>query len=185
VGASFSHATTRSNRQVSHLPRSIDEAAGGPNRSLARVTRGPAGRYAARLRLEGFESIAGVDAYAITNGSGSIMRRGALALFAGILLLALLPGSVLAAAGVDQKNEVSNNTLLDTGTEAQTFTVGLAGSMNAVDLWVYTATGTATLAVDIEALDGSGFPNGTSLEHGSTSIGTTANWVHIGLTPLP
>ena len=105
------------------------------------------------------------------------MKRSVLAVSAGLLLLGLLPGSVLAAnpANVDQVNVVGGATANDGGHQfAQTFTTGKTGKFSSVDLWL---GGTGSVTVDIEAVDGSHLPTGPSLASGTASVGTAA-WVN-------
>jgi hypothetical protein len=90
------------------------------------------------------------------------MKRRGLALCAGLLLLGLLPGSALALATVDQKNETANHDTSTSGIRlAQTFKAGHTGSMTGVDLRLFTSSGTTVIALNIQRLDGSGHPDGT------------------------
>ena len=96
------------------------------------------------------------------------MKRQALALCAGLLLLGLLPGSALATTTpsyLDQSNTVLNSTA--TGELAQTFTAGHSGLLSRVDLWLASLNDPAggSLSVSIYPTDGSGTPvtTGTAL----------------------
>lgn len=93
------------------------------------------------------------------------MNRRALALGAG-LLLALAPGSALAASVVDQKMEVDTTGWAGTATNsfAQTFTVGITGKLTSIDLNLSEATAVSVTA-RISALS-SGSPRGTGLASG-------------------
>ena len=111
-------------------------------------------------------------------------KRRALALLAGLLLLALLPGSALAVVPIDQSNApaapppVANTS----GTLAESFTVGHTGLMTAVDLWLITAGGAVSTTVNILALDGSGHPTGAPLATGTVSVNTTGAWINFPFT---
>ena len=109
------------------------------------------------------------------------MKRRILALFAGLLLVALVPGSTLAlVAVVDQSNvpaappPVTNTS----GTLAESFTVGQTGLMTAVDLYLITAGGAVSTTVNIMALDGSGHPTGAALATGTVSVSTTGAFIN-------
>jgi hypothetical protein len=110
------------------------------------------------------------------------MNRRALALCAGLLLLALAPGSVLAASVVDQKYEVDSTGWGGTATNyfAQTFTVGITGKLTSVDLRLSEAAA-VPVTVHISGLSG-GVPRGTGLASGSASI-QFVNWYNFALTP--
>lgn len=105
------------------------------------------------------------------------MKRSALALSASILLVALLPGSAMAAAVVDQSNNPSGTPAPTIGTPgdiAQTFTAGKTGLLTEVDLYM---NGTGTYPVRIESTTGAGLPAGDNLGGG---LGTPVNpegWV--------
>jgi len=114
-----------------------------------------------------------------------LIKRRALALFAGLLLLAMVPGPTLAVvATIDQSNvpaappPVTN----DSGTLAESFTVGQTGLMTAVDLYLITAGGAVSTTVDIRALDGSGHPTGSALATGTVSVDTTGAWINFPFT---
>jgi hypothetical protein len=89
------------------------------------------------------------------------MKRPALALSAGILMMALLPGSTLATfiGTVDQENTViSNGGTNSSQPLAQTFTAGKTGLLTQIQLSMR-ATG-GDIGLQIEATTG-GLPNGT------------------------
>jgi len=112
------------------------------------------------------------------------MKRRGLAFCAGLLLLGLLPGSALALATVDQKNETANHDTTWSGIWlAQTFKAGHTGSMTGVDLRLFTSSGTTVIALDIQRVDGSGHPDGTTVVGTSLVVGTTDNWVHFTFQP--
>ena len=56
--------------------------------------------------------------------------------------------------------------------------MGLTGGLDAVDIWTFLDSGSATATVSIQGLDGSGHPNGTNLATATTPIGTDS-WVHV------
>jgi hypothetical protein len=118
----------------------------------------------------------------------STLRRGFAAAIAGLALLVLVVGPALGVSTVDQPMTTANDTLNNFDLQAQTFTVGLAGSLDAVDLEAYfvahDGATTGTLHASIQALDGSGFPDGTDLSTGSILVTTTPAVVHIAMTPL-
>jgi len=110
------------------------------------------------------------------------MKRRVLALGMGLLLLVLLPASAFAAnpANIDQSNAVGSAQANDGGhTFAQTFTTGKTGSFSSVDLWL---GGTGSITVDIEAVDGSHLPTGSSLATGTGSVSVTPGWVNFAFT---
>lgn len=110
------------------------------------------------------------------------MNRRALALLAGLLLLALAPGPALAASVVDQKGEVENISWggANLSSFAQTFTVGITGKLTSVDLRLSEDTAVSVTA-HISALSG-GSPRGTGLTSGSASVHFVA-WYHFPLSP--
>jgi hypothetical protein len=105
------------------------------------------------------------------------MRRRALTLFAGIVLLGLMPGPVLAASVVDQSDEgwgpsAGGHDL------AQTVTVGLTGMLTGVDLFLYSANGW-TDTVSIQTIERvSRKPTGSTLASATISV-TGEQWYHI------
>jgi hypothetical protein len=112
------------------------------------------------------------------------VRRVGLGLTAGLLLLSIAPGLAFAADTIDQQNTTMNNALKTNTAMAQTFTVGLAGGLDAVDVWTFLDSGSGTTTVSIQALDGSGHPDGTNLATATTPIGTTDNWLHVAFTSI-
>src|ERR1035437_9727975 len=102
------------------------------------------------------------------------MKRKALALLAGLLLIGLVPGSVLAitpGATLDQSQDVVTGGSTRTGAwsghiSAQTFTVGHTGQLTDVGL-LLGADRSETLDVSIQAVTGSDAPSGISLATGS------------------
>ena len=113
------------------------------------------------------------------------MKHRVLALFAGLLLLALVPGSTLAVVGVvDQSNvPAAPPPVINTsGTLAESFTVGQTGLMTAVDLYLITAGGAVSTTVNILALDGSGHPTGAALATGTVSVSTTGAFINFPFT---
>jgi hypothetical protein len=109
------------------------------------------------------------------------MRRRALTLFTGILVLGLMPGPALAAGTVDQSNEGGNKSLCGPGTFAQTVTVGRTGKLTSVDL-LLSDTIKAYTKVSIYGLDFTGKPIGLALA-GYTAPVTTARWYNVSLSP--
>jgi hypothetical protein len=110
-------------------------------------------------------------------------RRAWLGLTAALILAATVPGTALAAGTLDQSMINANSTLQTNGLNAQTFTVGMAGTLDAVDLFVYGATGSVTIQVNIYGLNGSGLPTGLSKSSGSATVTTTAQWNSFTLSP--
>jgi hypothetical protein len=105
------------------------------------------------------------------------VKRSALALSAGILMLALLPGSAMAVAVVDQSNNPSGTPAPTIGTPgdiAQTFTAGKTGLLTEVDLYM---NGTGTYPVRIETTTGAGLPAADDLGSGSGTPVNAAGWV--------
>jgi hypothetical protein len=113
------------------------------------------------------------------------VKRGVFALCTGLLLAGLVPGAILAAAGLDAHSEAVSYGWAGSpaATYAQTFTVGTTGKLTAVDLRLDSTLVTTTADVKIEALDGSGNPNGTALTSGSATVPTATAWVSVALTP--
>lgn len=116
------------------------------------------------------------------------------ALVVGLSMASALSGACLAGThSVDQHNAVYDDFRVE-GTEliAQTFTVGMTGTLDQVDFMLQLTNadvpGTATAI--IEAVDGSGnpvFPVGTALSTstGPATIPSTPNtWVSFSMTPL-
>ena len=119
------------------------------------------------------------------------MKKRALALCTGILLLGMLPGSALAgSAGVLDQSNPSTDTLTtcsaDGGTSdlAQVFTADKSGTLTEVDLWMgWDGTGTATLTASIENTS-SGKPAGPPLATATATVTSTAAWVQFFPAPL-
>jgi hypothetical protein len=113
----------------------------------------------------------------------SSIRRVLILLAAASALAAVVPAAALAAPAIDQQNPAANNTMLDIGLQAQTFTVGVTGALTSVDLSTYMQSGTGTVHVAITAVDGSGFPTGPDLATGTATIGSTAAFTNVPLSP--
>jgi hypothetical protein len=112
------------------------------------------------------------------------MKIRVLALIAGAALVAMIPSTALAVSAVDQSMTNTNNDWLDLGLQAQTFTVGQTGTLDAVDLYSYMNSGNGTLFVQIEALDGSGFPDGTVLSSGSAATDAVSTFHNVAVSNL-
>jgi hypothetical protein len=115
------------------------------------------------------------------------MKRRALAVCAGLLLLGLMPGSALATSGVlDQSNPSTDTTCSERSSSdlAQTFTADKSGTLTEVDLWMsWEGTGTATVTASIENT-GSGAPVGPALATATATVTSTPAWVQFFPTPL-
>jgi hypothetical protein len=114
------------------------------------------------------------------------MKRPAFALFAGLLLLGLLPGSTLAGVLVtDQSQEVNTKYWYGPTTFAQTFTVGKAGSLGGVDLFMAAVSAT-NVDVKIETLDRTTkFPLlPANVKAAGTIVVDDGKWYHLDLTPF-
>ena len=106
------------------------------------------------------------------------MKRRALALCAGLLLLGLLPGATLASATptyLDQSNTTISHNPNTTGELAQTFTAGQSGPLSSVDLCLASMNNPVggSLSVSIYPTNGAGTPvtSGTALAtSGSASV---------------
>lgn len=113
------------------------------------------------------------------------MRRGALALCTGLMLACLMPASAMAASEVDQKNETAQGAWLG-GTYAQTFTVGKAGNLTGVDLYL---NPDAAMSVDvaIQYIDRTTkAPNDVQKTHGTAVVAPPSGWRHFEfITPVP
>ena len=119
------------------------------------------------------------------------MKRRALALCAGMLLLGLLPRPTLAnvPSNLDQLNNPSGvvSVSLPSGpptTVAQTFTAGKSGLLSGVDL--YTRMDPAgTVNLSIEGTTSGGLPDGTDKVTSSASVPITEGWIHFSFwSPL-
>jgi hypothetical protein len=119
------------------------------------------------------------------------MKRRALAVCAGMLLLGLLPGPALAnvPSNLDQSNNPSGviSVSLPSGpptTVAQTFTAGKSGLLSGVDLYLrMDPAGTVNLS--IEGTTSGGLPDGTDKVTSSASVPVTDGWIHFSFwSPL-
>jgi len=112
------------------------------------------------------------------------MKRRLLALSAGLLLAGgLLPGPALAGGGViDQHSETGNfDWGLGAGSYAQTFTVGMTGTLTGVSLWVYNPSERVHVDVAIHALNASGYPTGVHLSSTWAAALTIEGWVYFSM----
>ncbi|HEX7490359.1 MAG TPA: hypothetical protein VF337_01505 [Candidatus Limnocylindrales bacterium] len=110
------------------------------------------------------------------------MNRRVLAVSTGLLLAALIPGSILAAnpASLDQVNNIGDAQANDGGHQfAQTFTTGRTGSFSSLDLWI---GGGGPVTVGIEAVDGSNLPTGPSLATGTETVPQSGAWTNFPFT---
>jgi hypothetical protein len=111
------------------------------------------------------------------------MKRRALALCAGILLMGLAPGSALASGTLDQSNDAGLVPAADVwGAHvfAQTFTASLSGSIPEVDMYM-DGIGPITIGIRATAL---GLPTGPDLvTSGSVGLGTEAWYAFTFSTP--
>ena len=96
------------------------------------------------------------------------MKRAAIALCGGLVLIGLLPGATLAAAVEDQSNGPGNS-YTGGAPLAQTYTSGLTGSLVTVQLYL-ASNGTETDTVALEAVNGSSLPTGVALATASASV---------------
>ena len=101
------------------------------------------------------------------------MKRGAIALAAGILLIGLVPGGVMAKPSTDQSFATCTTGTGGKWVLAQTFRAGMTGALTEVDLDISEST---TLSVTAEIVNAVGFgtaskPGGTVLDHGNASVG--------------
>jgi hypothetical protein len=94
---------------------------------------------------------------------------------AGLVLLALLPGSAMALVpgDLDQHSELVPHSLGSTTDQAQTFTAGKTGSLNDVELYF---NGSGTITVTIQSTSG-GLPTGTVLATTTATPGSGAAWI--------
>ena len=104
------------------------------------------------------------------------MKRRLLGLSASLLLLGLLPGTAMAVATVDQSNEVKGGS---TGGVliGQTFTVGRAGLLTAVDLRSDGAPANVEVYLETQVRL-TGMPTDVKLATVAGSLPTTEQWVH-------
>jgi hypothetical protein len=105
------------------------------------------------------------------------MRRRALALLAGILVLASIPGPVLADSVVDQMNPAHVTNFSGTRTFAQTVTVGKTGMLTGVDLYMSATSATQITASIMSLYRGSGYPFGPVLASATVQV-SAQTWYH-------
>jgi hypothetical protein len=128
------------------------------------------------------------------NESGGIRRHllaRVTALAVGLPLALLVSGVCLAAThSIDQQNPTFDDSRGE-GTEqiAQTFTVGMTGTLDQVDLQLYLTnpSGSGSATAIIEAVDGSGnpvYPVGSPLSTGTHAIPAAHTMVPFTMTPL-
>ena len=114
------------------------------------------------------------------------MKRSALALGAGFLLLGLMPGSTMAfASNLDLSNpvDVTHHTSA-TVDLAQTFTADKSGMLSRVDLYLGGAG--ATVAMNIKHVDvNTGMPTGSPIESTLATTTTTPGWVEFSFDNAP
>ena len=113
------------------------------------------------------------------------MKRGALALIAGLFLLGLVPGSTLAINPTSNLDQWNDPVGLGHGASgavnwAQTFTAGEYGDLSGVDLYLELGGG-GSLTASIEAT-ASGLPTGPALASASSTVAASAGWVHFSFT---
>jgi hypothetical protein len=103
------------------------------------------------------------------------MRRHVLAPMAGILMLALLPGSAMAltAGDIDQQSNLVGHSLGSSADLAQTFTAGKTGALNDIELYF---NGSGTITVTIQTTSG-GLPTGTVLATTTATPGSGTDWL--------
>ena len=124
------------------------------------------------------------------------MKRRALALCAGLLLLGLMPGSALAGVGTLDLSKPQNGSgpYHDSSYWAQTFTADKSGLLSEVDLWMgysYNPTGSHSVTVYIQTTDPStgaptgGQPPASPLTSADGVVPEVAAWVpFVFSTPL-
>ena len=118
------------------------------------------------------------------------MKRPALALSAGILLVALLPGSTMALAPaevLDQSNTSVPNSTDAANDLAQTFTAGKTGLLTTVQLYMsYGAQPDGVMITVLIYTTAGGLPTGSILGGRSALPTATADWVTFPLSsPVP
>ena len=111
------------------------------------------------------------------------MKRRFLSLFAGVLLVGLVPAVAQASTpgGVDQWNPVYGISSATSYHQAQTFTAGQSGVLYGVDLFLNVQS-PQTVQVFIRAVDGSGLPTGANLATSSVSLPVMQDWIHFPLS---
>ena len=111
------------------------------------------------------------------------MKRPALALCAGLLLLGLVPGSALAVPSVinldqhDEWNSSDFNQLAPTYVTGQVFTVGKTGMLSGVDLYLQGTGSGIDITASIYAVSG-GLPTSNSGLPSADVDVQTAGWYH-------
>jgi cell division septation protein DedD len=109
------------------------------------------------------------------------MKRIALSVVSGLLLLGLAPALALASTfTVDQSNTTTDAFDLNSAIDAQTFTAGMYGPLDSVELNLQVAVSSATVTVTLEGTAGSPpVPNGTILATKVLGVHTTTGnvWV--------
>ena len=101
------------------------------------------------------------------------MKRAAIALSAGIVLIGLVPGAVMAKPSIDQSYPTCTTGTGGPSVLAQTFRAGRTGALTEVDLYISKPT-TTLVTADILNTSGVGTgaaPGGNVLDHGSASVG--------------
>jgi len=103
------------------------------------------------------------------------MRRHVLAPMAGLVLLALLPGSAMALTpgDLDQQSNLVGHSLGSSADQAQTFTAGKTGALDDVELYF---NGSGTITVTIQTTSG-GLPTGTVLATTTATPGSSPAWL--------
>lgn len=104
------------------------------------------------------------------------MKRFAVAISMGCLLLALVPATAMAVvvpADLDQSQETHGLSLGTTADLAQTFTAGKTGPLTDVELYW---TGSGTIAVSIHAT-AAGLPTGAALATTSLTLTSVDAWI--------
>ena len=97
------------------------------------------------------------------------MKRRFLSLFAGVLLVGLVPAVAQASTSTSFYHQ------------AQTFTAGRSGVLYGVDLFLNVQS-PQTVQVFIRAVDGSGLPTGANLATSSVSLPVMQDWIHFPLS---
>jgi hypothetical protein len=114
------------------------------------------------------------------------MKRRAFGLLASLLLVGLLPGQALASTfTVDQsQTNVSASIGAASPIFAQTFTAGLAGPMESVDLYLY--GGPSTVTVSLQGVAGSpAAPDGHILGQKVLGVNGGPGWVRFAFSTNP
>jgi hypothetical protein len=114
------------------------------------------------------------------------MKRIASPLVACLLLVGLVPGSALASTfTVDQsQTDISQSVGIASPILAQTFTAGLAGQMESVDLYLY--GGPSTVTVSLQGVTGSPpVPDGNILGQKVLGVNGGPSWVRFGFSTNP